>query len=486
MIIDENSIFPIVIFKNEDEWDEVLKVGAPYLEKKGLARIQSALGSSLKALIVERHYIDKDYRDTFSNYYSKRFQTPDSRCIRLHFFSEFLSKEDLVDAKKLQSSYLGYSVIRPTRPNCVGRTLLTPLINKKNGESMHIRICEEKIHLLGIELKVEGFPFISQDFDVTKCARSALWMILRYYSNRYPRYGEIHPYQIGVLTKDYSIGRMYPSAGLTMWQMAEVMKQCHFEPLIYNRSAYPSDQFEHLLYTYIESGIPCLLGVPDHVISAYGHFSEIDAYTIPGDGGIYYSSMFNKGFVINDDNNYPYQRLHAGDCKGKEYSEYKISQIDSFIAPLPDKVYLSAEAFQKAMEQWLKQNKSKSDFLKNRTLLLRSFLTTCTSFKSCIRKRGMGHTSVALTYLHLPMPHFIWICELSTPEDYEEGKVYGEIIWDATRNVHELNGFVACHLPEKFIINKGSALNKFEKIEESDLKNSLSYDLYVSNLQSIK
>lgn len=483
MIIDENSIFPIIVFSNGDEWEEVLKIGAPNLDKKGLDRFKASIGSSLKTLIVERHYIDKDYRDTFSNYYSKRFQTPDSRCIRLHFFSELLDKVDLDDADKLQNSYLGYSVIRPTRPNCVGRTLIAPQINE-NSENMHIRICAEKIHLRGIDLEVEGFPFISQDVDVTVCAQSALWMILRYYSNRYPFYGEIHPYQIGTLTNDYSIGRIFPSNGLFMWQMAEAMKQCRFEPLIYTRSAYPN-QFDHLLYTYIESGIPCLLGVPDHVVAAYGHFSDINSVTIPGDGEIHYSSEFNQGFVINDDNSHPYQLLYATEPKDTKVSKYKVSDIDSFIAPLPDKVYLTPEAFQKIVERWLEHFKPKSDFLKNKTLLLRSFLTTCVSFKRCLEKRGMGHLSVTQMYRNLPMPHFIWVCEVSTPEAYEEGKIHGEIIWDATRNGHETSGLVAFHLTETFIVDVGSVLNRVEKLSESNLKNSCPYDLYISNLQLI-
>lgn len=482
MIIDESTIFPLIVFENGSEWDEVLKVGAPHLDQRGLLRFQRAFGDSLKAVILERQYIDKDYRDTFSNYHSKRFQTPDSRCVRLHFFSEALNKASLEDAKQLQSSYLGYSVIRPTRPNCVGRTLILPL--KNGGATLHIRTCLEVISLLGIDLKVEGFPFISQDTDVTVCAQSALWTVLRYYSNRYPRYGEIHPYQIGALTKDYSIGRQFPSDGLHMWQMAEALKQRRFEPLIYTRVAH-QDQFEHLLYTYIESGIPCLVGVPSHVVSAYGHFSEIDAMEIPGDGGIHYSSEFNQGFVINDDNMHPYQQLHAeGPQRGND-SKYRIDEIDSFIAPLPDKVYLSPEGFKTAAERVLARFRAESPFLDNKTLMLRSFLTTCTSFKRRLLDRKMGHSSVVQVYRNVPMPHFIWVCEISTPEDYEDGKVYGEIIWDATRNGYETSGLVACHLPEKLVFDLGSALNGPENLIKSDLQDFSSYDLYVSNLQPI-
>jgi hypothetical protein len=77
---------------------------------------------------------------------------------------------------RAKAAYLGYSVIRPVKPNCIGRTLLT-----------HARRTEA-VHLLGRQLEVEGFPFISQDSDATVCAESALWKLLRYYSNRYHLY----------------------------------------------------------------------------------------------------------------------------------------------------------------------------------------------------------------------------------------------------------------------------------------------------------
>ncbi|MDQ8195397.1 hypothetical protein QEH59_13255 [Coraliomargarita sp. SDUM461004] len=482
MIIDESGVLPIVVFENGGEWPEVLKVAAPHLDKRGLAKLEKAFCGAVKTVLVERHYIDKDYRDTFSNYHSKRFQTPNSRCNRLHFFNEVLDKAALADVERMQRSYLGYSVIRPTRPNCVGRTLICP-VDSRVGEA-HIRTCTEEIHLLGVSLKVHGFPFISQDADVTVCAQSALWTVLRYFSNQYSRYGEIHPFQIGQLTKDYSIGRMYPSDGLTMWQMAEALRQHSFEPLIYSRDQH-KDQFEHLLYTYIESGIPCLVGVPQHVISAFGHFSNIDSLLIADDKRLHYSSEFNQGFVISDDNTFPYQPLRQGGALSANDSRFEFSQIDSFIAPLPDKVYLSPEGFRKAAELSLAKFISESPTLQNETLMLRIFLTTGTSFKGRILERGMGHSSVAEVYRYLPMPHFIWVCELSTPGLFEQRKVLGEIIWDATRNGYETSGLVACHLPEKLIFDLGSSLNGPEKLIKSNLQNFTSYALYVSNLRQI-
>jgi len=117
--------------------------------------------------------------------------------------------------------------------------------------------------------------------------------------------------------------------------------------------------------------------------------------------------------------------------------------------------------------------------------MLRIFLTTGTSFKGRVLERGMGHSSVADVYRYLPMPHFVWVCEISKPALFEQRKVLGEIIWDATRNGYETSGLVACHLPEKLIFDLGSSLNGAEKLIKSDLQKFTPYDLYVSNLSQI-
>ena len=130
----------------------------------------------------------------------------------------------------LQPQYLGYVVLRPTKPNCVGRTLLE---TRACGlTDYHVCLCDEDVSIQGTILRVRGFPFISQDTDVTVCAQSALWMVARYFSNRYRSHPEIYPFQIGELTRDYSVGRLFPTGRLYVWQMAEVLRRINYSPLI--------------------------------------------------------------------------------------------------------------------------------------------------------------------------------------------------------------------------------------------------------------
>jgi hypothetical protein len=492
MITGTNSVFPFLIIDGTDGFDRLVDILHPELDRRGLKRLSSLLDGRCQCVVIERHYIDKDYRDTFSHFHSKRFSTPLSRCTRLHFFEQPVTERDIVEnGEEVNKAYLGYSVVRPTKPNCIGRTLVSHRVRQDAGS--HLCVCRERVMLLGSDLSIEGFPFISQDTDVTVCAESSLWMVLRYFSNRYPIYSEILPFQITNMAADHSLGnRVYPSSGLYSWQLAEALRMHGFSPVVYSRNQYP-DNFEHLLYSYIESGVPLLMTVPQHVIVGYGHTSDfnlsVQASKPESDPWIY-TSRFNAAFVVSDDNRHPYQMLHRNGAKEVIDSKFAWSDIDEFIVPLPERVFLTAEQAQVAIEALLEHPvygiKAASPTLADQNLVLRLFLTSTKAFKKKLHSRGMGNETVESVYRHLPMPHFIWVCEIAAMDEYRANHtVYGEVIWDATRNAHEPDGWITLHLPEVLLIDKGSALNSFQSLEKINLSDSTSYDLFRSNLHTI-
>jgi len=77
------------------------------------------------------------------------------------------------------------------------------------------------------------------------------------------------------------------------------------------------------------------------------------------------------------------------------------------------------------------------------------------------------------------------VCEISKAEAYSKHEVYGEILWDATRNAREPNGWIALHYPEVLIVDTGSALNQQQKLFKFKLENSTPYTVYKNNLQQI-
>ena len=490
MIAGKDTIFPILTLDEGDKLDRLIELANPNLDSRGLKRLAMALNGHCASVVVERHYIDKDFRDTFSHFHSKRFSTPLSRCIRLHFFSKPVTEDMIVEASaEAREAYLGYSVVRPTKPNCIGRTLLSYRL-RGDGDS-HLCVCREKVMILGTEYQVAGFPFISQDADATVCAESTLWMLLRYFSNRYPMYAEILPFQITSLAANHARGtRVYPSSGLYSWQLAEALRLQDFSPVVYSRNQFET-KFDHLLYTYIESGIPVLITLPQHVVAGYGHTSDFStsATTLTGSNWAYTSS-YNQSFLINDDNFYPYQTLRAQGQQTPSDSKFAWKDINEFIVPLPERVFLTAEQAQVAIEKILAHPQlglsALAPDLMTEPVVLRLFLTSTRAFKKRLRERKMGHPLVEKIYRHLPMPHFVWVCEIARESEYRTShKVCGEIIWDATRNAHEPDGWIALHISDVLMIDKGSAMNSLQDIQRLNLENSTSYELFRSNLRSI-
>ncbi len=484
MIIEEKSLLPLIHFDEADGWDSVRKLCSDYLCFSGQQRLEIALKGNVQSVAIEHHYIDKDYRDTFSSFHSKRFSTPISRCVRLHFFSRCITNEELRDSGKAQDAYLGYSVIRPTRPNCIGRTLLD--LKNYAGLGAYICKCSEKVNLQGIELVVEGFPFISQDGDATVCAQSALWMAVRYYSNRYTVYPESYPSQISNLVQDYAVGsRIAPSDGLYTWQLAETLRRLRFSPITYAKQGFGEESFRRILYTYIESGIPVLATVPGHVVVLNGHCSDFT--NLASIKSATFTTDFCTGVTVNDDNASPYQIVPEKSCG---HQGVKFCDIQEIVVPLAEKIFLTAENFEKVVVKVLDDPRvgveTLSPALDKETLVLRMFLTTVKSYKKQLVINGKGDPQVQKTYRELPLPHFIWVCEISTPSEYAQGNVLGEIIWDATRNVWETEGWIAIHYPEVLLIDAGSALNGSQEIFTFSLTQAgKAYPMYRSNLKEV-
>lgn len=128
------------------------------------------------------------------------------------------------------------------------------------------------------------------------------------------------------LTSDYSLGRIFPTTGLYTWQLAEVLRRVGFAPLIYSREEL-REGFESILYTYVESGLPLLIAFEQHVVAAFGHVIDESGWSGAPDDGYLYSWFRNAGYIINDDNGFPYQFLGRDGPGAHGGSEYSFDDI---------------------------------------------------------------------------------------------------------------------------------------------------------------
>lgn len=55
MIIQENSVFPIVTFDVTDTWNTVLRLASPELDQRGLKRLLHVMDGNCQCVVIERH-----------------------------------------------------------------------------------------------------------------------------------------------------------------------------------------------------------------------------------------------------------------------------------------------------------------------------------------------------------------------------------------------------------------------------------------------
>jgi hypothetical protein len=482
-VVADNSLFCVINIATDDDWEQLRNRCDDYLASDDYKKIHDFLKDNVHSVIIEKRYTDKDYRDTFSNFYSKKLARYPSTTYRMHFFRAQIREDDLFSLDAHKDDYIGYIIVRPTQVSSIGRTVLDP--SKISNLQGVICRTDYKVHLFGTEFKVNGFPFISQDTDVTICAHAATWMDFRYFSERYPIYREIYPYQISQLCGDLSRGRLVPSKGLTAFQITEIFSKYGFYPEVYFRGNYPN--FDKLLYYYIESGLPVVacLHSKQHALTVIGHVSD---YTIDAKSN---SEEYLIGYVVNDDNHLPYQIIWRDGLPKSAYSsEYSISQIDGFVVPLYEKMYLSAEHIETFSDALIDHPSfgvdANSKAVAKKDLIKRIYLTTSNAFKAFRRERGMPFD--LQTYLiQIPMPKFIWVCELSTPALYHKKEVIGEIIFDATANHLDRFAFLAIHYPDFILVRDISALGDAPKFISAKLGASapLPYAMFENNLKEV-
>ena len=476
----------LIQIESDSDWLKFHKSCEGFITLRDYQLIYEYLKESAKTIVIEKGYVDADYRDTYFNFFSRKFAQYPSKTIRVNFFTEKISPRMLFKLDRYQDGYIGFIVLRPNRVTSIGRTILDP--GKLSFVSGHICTAEYPVHILGAELKAKGFPYMSQDTDVTVCAHAACWMIFRYFSQRYSRYAEKWPYEVSQLTKDVSTGRLVPSKGLTAYQVTEMFANFGFSPEIYIRGQHKT-LFDNLLYMYVESGLPVVAALSRHAhaITIIGHVSNYNGALIKTPAP---SDAYLSGFIANDDNFLPYHAIRKQDPipSGGYWSRFKAEDIDTFIVPLYEKIHLSAEHVVTLSREILTDDvlglNARSKLLKYDNVVTRTFLTSSKSFKKMRRGDSLPF-GIANVYCEMAMPKFIWVCEISTPALFKEGMIAGEILFDATANPHDRMAFLSIHYPDFLLLNDRDFLTDDPKrfsLHGVDTDEIIPYFCYVNNL----
>ncbi len=196
-------------------------------------------------MVIEDPYIDNDFLDDFSQYFSRCFHQYGPECRRLHFFTDLddATFDLIVNEGKsldylddLNHNYRGNIVVRPLPMAVIGRTFLySRFIDGPSDEDTvskgAIRCFEhQSFNLFGIDLSTRGVFFQEQDQCTGACATSALWSALQFTAGRF-KHTRPTRYQVTSLaTKNLNEGRAFPSTGLNADQMCEAIRSVGLEP----------------------------------------------------------------------------------------------------------------------------------------------------------------------------------------------------------------------------------------------------------------
>jgi hypothetical protein len=406
----------------------------------GPARVAKTLAdgisSAVKAVLIERNYIDKDYRSTYYSFYAKKGQRYRTDCVRLHFFDGTVTFDENTlrlscPDNRLTDHYFGYMVLRPTGIATIGRTVLSPDIRK--GANRFIIAALHKAHLLGHKLMFEGFPSMDQHVDISVCAHVACWSVLRHYSERYNAYREFLTYDITMMAHEFNPGGLVPSKGLQMSHAERVFQQAGTFPVHIARKKGADDSFYRQLHAYLESGFPLFAAMHSrgHAMAIVGYDRRPPVNTaIPG---LRFAWDEVNSLAIVDDNHLPYLSIpvSAG-------SPYTAQDIDAFIVALPEKVFYPADAIDRLGPVLFRLGAIVELPPKDETII-RYFITTASALRHFVRDHESEFDPKLLVeIMKLPFAQFVWIVEFATEAQWAIGQVAGRAVVDATASLLEV------------------------------------------------
>jgi hypothetical protein len=423
------------------------------------AEIASLLTSHVSAqcggVLIEYAYVDKDYRSTYYHYYAKKGLRYDPFCVRLHFFDgdiDFLEETLELTASRgdLTGHYMGFMVLRPTGVATIGRTVVSTFLMA--GFDGQIMGTSHKVHLLGRNLEVWGFPWMFQHRDIAVCAHVACWAILRHYSERYGLYAERLTHEVMRMAYEFDPGGLVPSLGLTVLHAERVFAAAGTYPVLVLPLAGDREAFYRNLLGYVESGFPLFAALPGkrHAIAIIGRGPMRDQIAAGQDEKpLYFATDFTDELIVIDDNFAPYRRI--GDLSRD--LPYGPEAIGAFIVPLPDKVHYPASAVDEFALKLTGDGYLGIGIDPAETPVIRYFLTTAAAFTRFMAKnRSQFSRPVLAAALQLPLTQFLWIIEIATEQQWREHHISFRAVLDASSSLTDKNPLYLIHNDRRVVV----------------------------------
>ena len=447
-------------------------------------------------LVIEEYYSDRDYKDSYYHFFASKYHDFGKYTYRIAILEGKITEQGIYDKNfSLKKKIIGLLTIRPFKTGNIGKALFNP--KKLHLGNVLIRTTKFAVGLFGRKFRINTFPFSSQDGEYMTCAETSLWGILQYYGARYKEYRAALPHEIVDIAENEAYERASPSHGLNYAHISKVLKNFGFSPQIHfcqygeNNKLDISNNFKRMFHYYVESGIPLMVGIRfdkesiGHVVLCVGRSNlmpEQIKYEKHGDYQIANSADFVEEYVFMDDNKRPFTSNTLDDfCYEKE------TIIKYFIVPLYKRIFLEAKEAEKIFYKILQNNifGLKNIFSEHTKVVIRIFLTTSRNYKAS-RFQTLEKSYRIID--RIPMPKFLWICEISTEEQYRNGKACAEIVLDATASKRDVSeSIILLRYPERIGTKTfdETLQDLEEKINRKNPYLEIDFDTFKSNLMEV-
>lgn len=462
-------------------------------------------------IIQEMHHIDRSFRDTYYAYFSNQHFDVKRYSRRLSFIRGIIEanvfySSDIEMQKEIALNFMGACVINPLSTGVIGRTLIDPQFLISEGDRpAYVRVSNFKLHIYGKKLLVKAFPYRMQDEETMRCAEVTLLNLLEYYSSSYIDYRNVVPSEILYMEQKHSHERVLPSRGTSYPVLTKILSEFGFSPRLYSLSAIErynlsqvtqEDELKRLLHYYIESGIPVALNLlpignngAGHSMVCIGHGNanpdlikkakkhkwiswEHRNHCHP----IIDSADFYDRYVIVDDNQPVYQVRPFN-----QLSLYPDMKVENIAVPLYKRMFLDASDASAIVRTVLHHKQLGIDiwsdgFLEpQEDVIIRLFMASSNSLKE-YRSQTLMDMFAREAYAMVPMPRFVWVCEIYRESDYDALNAFAEIVIDATSvpgRGHNTRSLILMHYPHvlgiRFPEQAEAEFNEMLELDEDGL-----------------
>lgn len=416
---------------------------------------------------------------------------PDFRGAEVTRFSFFSGRDEHQPGALLGCAVFKLDHFADRSAGHVFEAVMAPARDRTQNNFTHCTRTYEVRNSLGT-FSVKGVLYAQQNNATSVCAHVALRTLL---SCMLPggdiTYEEINRHA-GVDHADPQ-RRVGDGKGLSVPQVEAVLHACGFAPRIDvhepGQLELPAGlEFQRLLYDFIESGRPALLGfelAPDkatgeisrHVIPVFGHTFNEDLWVpeaersyFAHDRGYFPSESWLSNYLAHDDNFGPYVCLPRHYLGREQFRLLIGCHEPAVILPAAEAETLAIDVAMFIAQQvpgtgvpWFERFRA---FARSNLLVLRAQIVSAAAYTAHLRglrdREGFDLESAHAAALVADFPVRAWLIEISAPELFPGTRAkFGEIIVDATQAAATVTALHSVRLPGRVFRFQSGRLDFF-------------------------